>query len=72
MNDRRNAGEKTIQQLAEFFGDPRFYDVVGMDRPEKFLTYTRRNWGTVPDEVKKKIAEEVSRYATEPVPKEDE
>jgi transcriptional regulator with XRE-family HTH domain len=68
MNGRRKAGEKTIARLADFFNDPGFYDAVGMDRPEPLLTYTKRNWGSVPEEVKKKIAEEVSQYTTDPLP----
>ena len=70
-NGKRNAGEKTVQHLSQYFNDPRFYDAVGMDRPEALLTYTKRNWGSLPEEVKKKIAEEVSQYSKEPLPKED-
>jgi transcriptional regulator with XRE-family HTH domain len=67
-NGKRNAGEKTIKQLADYFHDPRFYDVGGIDRPEPLLNYTRRNWGSVPDEIKNQIAEDVSKYTSEPVP----
>jgi hypothetical protein len=64
-NGKRKAGKKTIDQLANYFRDPRFYDVVGMDRPEPTTSYIRRNLGGVPDQVKKKIAEEVAKYTTE-------
>ena len=67
-NGKRKAGEKTIQQLADHFKDPRFYDAVGMDRPEPLLTYVRRNWSSVPEETKIKIANEVSRTTIDPVP----
>ena len=69
MNQKRKAGEKTIIRLADFFRDMRFYDAAGLDRPEPLLTYTRRNWGNVPDEIKKKIADEVAQYSAEPLPK---
>ena len=68
-NGKRNAGEKTIKHLSKYFNDPRFYDTVGLDRPEPLLSYVRRNWGSLPEEVKKKIAEEVSHHTTEPLPK---
>jgi hypothetical protein len=71
-NGRRKAGEKTIQHLANYFKDPRFYDAIGLDRPEILLSYTRRNWGNMPTEGKKKIAEEVSRYTTEPLPMDED
>ena len=71
MNERRKAGEKTVVHLAEFFSDPRFYDAAELDRPEPLLSYTRRNWPNVPEEVKRKIAKEVADYTTEPLPKED-
>jgi transcriptional regulator with XRE-family HTH domain len=67
-NGKRNAGEKTIQHLSKYFNDPRFYDAVGLDRPELLLTYTKRNWGSLPEEVKKKIAEEVAQYTSDPIP----
>ena len=72
MNGRRSAGEKTIIHLAEYFKDPRFYDAAGLDRPEALLIYTRRNWGQVPEEVKKKIADQVAQYTTEKPPKDEE
>ena len=67
-NGKRKAGEKTIQQLANYFRDPRYYDAAGMDRPEPMTSYIRRNLGMAPDEVKKKIAEELSQYSSEPLP----
>jgi transcriptional regulator with XRE-family HTH domain len=67
-NGKRKAGSKTIRQLADYFNDPRFYDAAALDRPEPLLSYTRRNWGSVPDEVKKRIAEDISRYTSEPIP----
>lgn len=70
-NGKRKAGEKTIQQLANYFNDPRFYDAGNIDRPEPLLNYTRRNWGSVPDEDKKKIAAVISKHTTEPIPNDE-
>lgn len=67
-NGKRNAGEKTIRHLSKYFNDPRFYDAVGLDRPEPLLTYVKRNWGSLPEEVKKKIGEEVAQYSPVPLP----
>jgi hypothetical protein len=61
-NERRSAGEKTVTILAEHFGDLRFYDVVGMDRPDPELVKLRRAWGRLPDEEKKRIAEIAAPY----------
>ena len=72
MNQKRKAGEKTIHHLADFFTDPRFYDVAKLDRPEPSLTYIKRNWGKVPNEIKNKIVQEVAQYSIEPLPKDDE
>jgi transcriptional regulator with XRE-family HTH domain len=71
MSGRRPPSRRNIEYLAELFKDPRFYDAAEMDRPEPLLTYTKRNWGRVPDETKKRIVEEISHYSDEPVPTED-
>jgi hypothetical protein len=71
MNERRKAGEKTIVHLADFYQDMRFYDAAGIERPEPLLTYTRRNWGKMPEDVKIRIAKEVAHYTTEPIPEDD-
>jgi transcriptional regulator with XRE-family HTH domain len=68
MNERRSAGEKTVALLAEFFKDDRFYDAVGLPRPDPELKYITRHWGETPDEVRHKTAEEFGRYTTEPPP----
>jgi transcriptional regulator with XRE-family HTH domain len=62
MNERRNAGEKAIVKLANFFSDLRFYDAAGMDRPDPQLVELRRAWGRLPDEEKKRIAEIAAPY----------
>jgi hypothetical protein len=67
-NGKRPPSKNLVEKCAVFFNDMRFYDVAGMDRPEPLQAYIRRNLGNVPEEVKKKIAEEVAQYTTEPLP----
>lgn len=68
MNGRRSAGEKTIEHLAKFFSDLRFYDSIGLPRPDPLLHYTTRHWGEAPREVHQKIADEIAKYTTEKKP----
>lgn len=67
MNGRKPSKRQVIA-FADFFNDPRFYDAVGMERPEKYLDYAKRNWNLLPEELKKKIAEEIAPYTTEKPP----
>lgn len=69
-NGRRKPGLKTIQLFVDVLGDERFFDVVGLDRPDKYLAFTRRNWPSVPEELKKRIAEEIAPYTKEKPPDE--
>jgi len=71
MNKRRSAGEKTAKHLAQFFNDQRFYDAVGLPRPDPLLHYITRNWGSTPVEIQKKIAEQIEPYTTEKAPHDD-
>jgi hypothetical protein len=66
-NGRKPSKRQTIR-FAETFNDPRFYDAVGIERPEVYTDYIRHNLGNVPKDIKKHIAEEVSQYSTEPPP----
>ena len=70
MNDKRNAGEKTVDHLVQFFKDPRFYDAAGIPRPDINLKYTMRNWGSLPEEEVQKIKQIVAKYTTETPPEE--
>jgi hypothetical protein len=71
MNGRKPSKRQTIL-FAEVLNDPRFYDAAGIDRPEPLLSYTKRNWGSIPEEVKKNIAEQISAYTTEKPPQDGE
>lgn len=68
-NGRRNAGEKTIAALAEYFKDPRFYDVAGLDRPDPFLAFIRRNWGSVPLEERQQLVASVAKHTSDKMPR---
>ncbi|MBE3139235.1 MAG: hypothetical protein IMZ53_01485 [Thermoplasmata archaeon] len=70
-NGKRPPSKTLVEKCAVYFNDMRFYDAARMERPEPLLAYTRRNWGSVPGESKKKIAEEVAQYSNEPLPKDD-
>jgi hypothetical protein len=67
-NGKRKAGEKIVQQLADYFKDDRFYDAAGLDRPDKRLAYARRNWPALPENIKKLISESISHYTPEKLP----
>lgn len=68
FNGKRRVGEKIVQTLADYFKDQRFYDAADIERPDPLLAYTRRNWGSVPDELKQRIADEIAQYTSEPLP----
>lgn len=70
-NGKRPPSKKLVEKCAIYFKDMSFYDTASMDRPEPLLTYTQRNWENIPDEIKKKIAEEVSRFTDEAIPEND-
>lgn len=70
MNGKRSPGEKTVELLANYFKDLRFYDAIGKPRPDPILIYISRNWGSAPDQLKRKIAEDIRQYTTEPIPDE--
>jgi Helix-turn-helix len=67
MNGRKPS-KRQVQQFAEFFKDPRFYDAAEMDRPEPLTQYILRTLPKAPEEVQKKIAKELAPYTTEPIP----
>jgi hypothetical protein len=67
-NNKRPPSKSLVEKCAVYFQDPEFYDAAGMERPEPLLAYTRRNWGSVPDETKKRIAAEIAKFTSEPIP----
>jgi hypothetical protein len=71
MNGRKPS-KRQVVQFAELLKDPRFYDAAGMERPEKYLMYLRRNWPHIPDELKKRIADEIAPYTSEEPPDESD
>jgi hypothetical protein len=67
-NNKRPPSKILVEKCAVYFNDPEFYDAAGMERPEPLLEYTRRNWRSVPDETKRRIATTIAEYTNEPVP----
>jgi transcriptional regulator with XRE-family HTH domain len=65
-NGKRKAGEKTIEYLARFFQDPRFYDDAGIPRPDPQLQALIYGWANIPKDVQEKIGEEAKPYITNP------
>lgn len=70
-NKKRPPSKKLVEICSLYFKDMEFYDAVGIERPEPLLSYTRRNWGNVSDEDKKKIAALISKHTTEPIPNDE-
>ncbi len=59
---RRKPNRQIVAHLAEFFDDLRFYDVAGEPRPDPNLFYVQRNWESIPNAIKKQIADVVAKY----------
>jgi transcriptional regulator with XRE-family HTH domain len=64
MNERRSPGEKTVAKLSEFFQDYRFYDAVGLPRPDPDLQNIIKDWQNLPDDAKQSIREIMAEYHT--------
>lgn len=54
-NMSQKPSEKIIEQMYDFFGDLRFYDVAGLERPDPRLRYVMTNWGQMSDDAKEKV-----------------
>jgi DNA-binding XRE family transcriptional regulator len=68
-NGKRPPSDELAIKCAEYFQDPRFYDIKDLPRPEPYLDYLKRNWEHVPKKMRKQIAEQLSSYTTEKPPK---
>jgi hypothetical protein len=67
-NGKRPPSKTLVEKCARYFSDLRFYDAAGMSRPDPLLHYTTKHWGEVPENIRKKIAEEVALYTNEKAP----
>jgi transcriptional regulator with XRE-family HTH domain len=70
-NAKREPSLNVIETLVLFFKDPRFYDAVGLPRPDPVLSYAERHWKEIPKEVGKRIADEIGKYTTEKPPEDN-
>lgn len=68
MNGNRPPSLKTVEHLAKFFNDPQFYDAAEMDRPDPLTKFIMRTFPKAPEEIQRRIAEELSPYTTDPIP----
>lgn len=64
MNGTKRPGMGNIKLLAEIFG-LEVYDALGKDRPNPYLQIINNKWEFIPEDVQKRIAEEVAKYETE-------
>jgi hypothetical protein len=67
MNGRK-ASKRQIYHFAEFFNDPRFFDAVGIDRPDELNQFIVKVLQKAPEDHRRRIAEELSIYTTDPIP----
>lgn len=63
-NLRRQPSQQMVMQLARYFDDPRFYDVMGMERPDPLLEFVIQNWGKTTHDTRKKIKDIIGQYDT--------
>jgi hypothetical protein len=54
-NMQRKPSKRITKMLADFFEDPRFYDVAGEERPDQALDNVNRNWWKLSISTKNKI-----------------
>jgi len=66
---RRLPTREQAKLLEAVFKDKRFYEAAGIVRDDPNIQYVQRNWGYAPHEVQRKLAEELSTYSAEPLPK---
>jgi hypothetical protein len=67
MNGRK-ASKRQIDLFARVFNDMRFYDAIGMDRPEPLTQFIIHSLPKAPENTRRKIAEELAPYTTDPIP----
>jgi transcriptional regulator with XRE-family HTH domain len=62
---RRKPSRKMLDHLAKFFDDMRFYDAVGVPRPETELIYIQTSWGRLPKQIREEMYEIAKQYIDE-------
>lgn len=67
LNGSRKPGLEKTEHLADLFGLD-VYDALDLPHPDPKLHYVTRHWEDIPEDVQRKVTEEVSKYTTEPMP----
>jgi hypothetical protein len=63
MNGRK-ASKRQVEQFAQFFKDPRFYDATDLPRPDPDLQNVIHGWADLPDQARMAIREIMEEYKT--------
>jgi transcriptional regulator with XRE-family HTH domain len=59
---RRKPSAEVLKKLAVFFDDMRFYDAVGVPRPDDELKYIQASWGRLPKSVRDEMYKAAQTY----------
>ena len=65
INGRKDASKKMLVTLAEKTGDPRFYDVANLPRPDPDLQTITRLWPYLTEDSRHTILKQAEKYATD-------
>lgn len=64
MNGNRKPGTENIKLLEEIFG-VEVYDALDLPRPNPYNQIVDRVWEFIPEELQRRMSEEVAQYETE-------
>jgi transcriptional regulator with XRE-family HTH domain len=64
LNGDRKPGKENVRLLADTFG-LEVYDVLGVDRPNKFLYRINQVFDNIPPDKQQQLAEQAERFETE-------
>ena len=59
---RRRPSKAVLEHLVDFFDDQRFYDAVGIPRPDDKLIYIQASWGRLPKNVRDGLYDAAKTY----------
>jgi transcriptional regulator with XRE-family HTH domain len=70
LGGKREPSYETTQRLSNLLGIE-IFDALELPKPDPTLHYVNRHWGDLPDDIQKKVAQEIARYTTEKAPGEE-
>ena len=71
LNGKRQPSLKTLISFAEKTGDPRFYDLAGIPRPDPDLEGLKALWKYIPEDKRHALLEQGEAYAAQNKPDPD-